>query len=159
MGQGACRSLVLKTNLGPVIHKSLVYQCLETLLCTSTNQEAPHFHPKKTAFIWRVMITDGTIAPLNLKVAGSSMWVIISKVTRKLHECNTALLFLSVLNWASGLTTVTVFRTLSILRPCSEKHFYLALVTGGSVFSSAEGVFLYYRSSRLQLSSFRMHLT
>lgn len=34
MGQGACRCLVLKTNLGRVIHKSLVYQRLETLLCT-----------------------------------------------------------------------------------------------------------------------------
>ena len=34
MGQGACRCLVLKTNLGPVIHKSLVYQWLQTLLCT-----------------------------------------------------------------------------------------------------------------------------
>lgn len=34
MGQGACRCLVLKTNLGPVIHKSLVYPRLETLQCT-----------------------------------------------------------------------------------------------------------------------------
>lgn len=32
-GQGACCSLVLKTNLGPVIHKSHVYHRLETLLC------------------------------------------------------------------------------------------------------------------------------
>lgn len=34
MGQGACLCLVLKTNLGPVIHKSVVYQCLESHLCT-----------------------------------------------------------------------------------------------------------------------------
>lgn len=34
MVQGACCSLVLKTKLGPVIHKSLVYQCLQTLQCT-----------------------------------------------------------------------------------------------------------------------------
>lgn len=97
-GEGACRSLVLKTNLGPVIHKSLVYQCLETLICTSTNQEAHHFH-LKTAFISGVVITDnGTIGPLNLEVAGSTMQVIILKVTQKLHKCNTALLFLPVLN-------------------------------------------------------------
>lgn len=34
MVQGACCSLVLKTKLGPVIHKSLVYQLLQTLQCT-----------------------------------------------------------------------------------------------------------------------------
>lgn len=50
-----------------------------------------------------------------------------------------------MLIWAGGLTTVTVFFfcTLSILRPCSEKHLNLALDTASSLFSAAWGVFFY----------------
>ena len=51
MGQGACRSLVLKTNLGPVIHKSLVYQCLETRLCTFHQSRSTSRSPEKIIHI------------------------------------------------------------------------------------------------------------
>jgi len=55
MGQGACCSL-LKTNLGPVIHKSLVYQCLQTL---SSTQGAPHCQ----IFSLGVKITSSAAGP------------------------------------------------------------------------------------------------
>lgn len=68
MAQGACRSLVLKTNLGPVIHKSLVYQCLETLLCTFHQSGGTPLSPeKKKGFISRVKTARGAIGPLNQK--------------------------------------------------------------------------------------------
>lgn len=73
MGQGACRSLVLKTNLGPVIHKSLVYQCLETRLCTFHQSGSTSLSPENKVFMWRVMIATET------GVAGSSFRVIVSK--------------------------------------------------------------------------------
>ena len=140
MGQGACRSLVLKTNLGPVIHKSLVYQCLETSLCTFHQSESNPLSPGKKSYqeSWSPMAPSDHWTRSGRPISASDPL----KITRKLHKCNTALLFLPVLNQAGGLATVTVFRTFSILRPCSEKHLYLALVTGGSVFSSASGVFL-----------------
>lgn len=134
MVQGTCRCLVLKTNLGPVIHKSLVYQCLETRLCTFHQSGRTSLYPEKNIHIkghdhqWR---------PLNQKWQALLCEWLFQKWPWKLQIGNTALLFLPVLNWAGGLATVTVFRTLSILRPCSEKHLYLAIVTGGSVFSSA----------------------
>lgn len=68
MGQGACRSLVLKTNLGPVIHKSLVYQCLETLLCTLNQSEGTSLSPESELFISRVISAYVSIGQPNQKL-------------------------------------------------------------------------------------------
>lgn len=55
---------------------------------------------------------------------------------------------------------MTVFFTLSILRPCSERRLYLAIVTGGSVFSSAlSSIFVIHQQHILVSGSFRVHLT
>lgn len=137
MGQGACRTLVLKTNLGPVIHKSLVYQCLETLVCT--------FHQSRATAL---SLGYEVLQMANMFIGPNAVnWLFLQDDQftcdpKGPQIYNTVLLFLPVLNRADNLTSVTVSRTLSILRPCSEKHLYLALVTAGSVFSSAWWVFL-----------------
>ncbi len=64
MRQGACCSLVLKTNLRAVIHKSLVYQCPETLLCIiHPIRRHLTFTQKIRVFIWRVIISFGAVGP------------------------------------------------------------------------------------------------
>lgn len=139
VGQGACRCLALKQIWDVSFINLLFTTAWRHGRALSANQDAPHFHPEKCTDIRGHYRRRWTTEP---EVDGSSVTMIIYlKVTPKLHICNTALLFLPVLNWAGGLTTVTVFHTLSILRPRSEKLLYLALV-GGSVFSSAWRVFL-----------------
>lgn len=112
----------------------------------STNREAPNFCPiRKKEEEQEAQSCRGPLCALLGHPIGNGQlfWKsdYFKKWPKKLHKCNTALLFLPALNRAGGLTSVTVVRTLSILRPRSEKHLYLAGV-GGSVFSSACGVFL-----------------
>lgn len=62
-GQGACCSLVLKTNLGPVIHKSLVYQCLQMLLCTFDTSRGTSLLPEMKQSHQGVTIINCTAGP------------------------------------------------------------------------------------------------
>ena len=94
MGQGACRSLVLKTNLGPVIHKSLVYQCLETRLCTFHQSGSTSLSPETTVFTRRVTMTTETgviVSKSDLKVTQMQHCAFIFahvKLSRRPRNCD-----------------------------------------------------------------------